>query len=80
MAAVHSVTDNGGLYKEVDRLTEEMRDMRMELMRLGDENQRLKGSASPRAMDEWSGDRSQSCGMLQCVCGGRGCQSHVFAT
>ncbi|KAK3568728.1 hypothetical protein QTP86_014757, partial [Hemibagrus guttatus] len=79
VAAVHSVTDNGGLYRAVDRLTEEMRDMRMELMRLGDKNQRLKARASPRAMDEWSGDRSQSSGMCQCVCGGRGCQSRVFA-
>ncbi|ROL52847.1 hypothetical protein DPX16_8410 [Anabarilius grahami] len=79
VAAVHSVTDNGGLYRAVDRLTEEMRDMRMELMRLGDENQKLKARASPRAMDEWSGDRSQSSGMCQRVCGGRGCQSRVFA-
>ncbi|KAK3506251.1 hypothetical protein QTP70_033602, partial [Hemibagrus guttatus] len=63
VAAVHSVTDNEGLYRAVDRLTEEMRDMRIELMRLGDENQRLKARASPRAMDEWSGDRSQSSGM-----------------
>lgn len=78
VAAVHSVTDNGGLYRAVDKLTEEMRDMRMELRRLGDENQRLKSRASPRAMDEWNGGRSQSSGMCQCVCGGRGCQSRVF--
>ncbi len=39
VAAVYSVTDNGGLHRAVDRLTEEMRDMRMELRHLGDENQ-----------------------------------------
>ncbi len=33
VAAVYSVTDNGGLHRAVDRLTEEMRDMRMELRR-----------------------------------------------
>ncbi|KAF5889711.1 regulator of microtubule dynamics 1 isoform X1, partial [Clarias magur] len=42
VAAVYSVTDNGGLHRAVDRLTEEMRDRRMELRRLGDGNQKLK--------------------------------------
>ncbi|KAF7688153.1 hypothetical protein HF521_014159 [Silurus meridionalis] len=78
VSAVHSVTNNGGLYGAVDQLTGEMREMRMELMRLGEENQRLKSSASSRATNEWSGDRSRSNGMCQCVCGGRGCQSRVF--
>ncbi|KAF5908073.1 regulator of microtubule dynamics 1 isoform X1, partial [Clarias magur] len=55
-----------------------MRDMRMELRRLGDENQELKARASFRAWDEWDGGRSQSNGRCQCVCGGRGCQSRAF--
>lgn len=74
VAAVYSVTDNGGLHRAVDRLTEEMRDMRMELRRLGDENQKLKA----RARDEWDGGRSQFNGRCQCACRGRGCQSRVF--
>ncbi len=52
VAAVYSVTDNGGLHRAVNRLTEKMRDMRMELRCLGDENQKLKARVSSRAMDE----------------------------
>lgn len=70
VAAVYSVTDDGGLDRAVDRLTEEMRDMRMELRRLGDENQKLRARVSSRAMDEWDGGRSLSNRGCQCVCGG----------
>lgn len=78
VAAVYSVTDNGELHRAVDRLTEEMRDMRMEMRYLSDENQKLMARVSSRAMDEWDGGRSQFNGRCQCVCGGRGCQSRVF--
>ncbi len=78
VAAVYSVTDNGGLHRAVDRLTEEMRDMRMELRRLGDENQKLKARVSSRTIDEWDGSRPQFNERCQCVCRGRGCQSRFF--
>ncbi|KAL0151983.1 hypothetical protein M9458_052701 [Cirrhinus mrigala] len=60
VAAVYSVTDNGGLYSAVIQLTEEMRDMRMELRRLGDENQKLRARVGSRAMDKWDGSCSLS--------------------
>ncbi len=78
VAAVYSVTDNGGLHRAVDRLTEEMRDMRMELRHLGDENQKLKARLSSRTIDEWDGSRPQFNERCQCVCRGRGCQSRFF--
>lgn len=52
--------------------------MRMELRRLGDENQKLKARVDSRAMVEWDGGRSQFNERCQCVCRGRGCQSRVF--
>lgn len=75
VAAVHSGKDNFGLYRAVDKLAEEMKEIRMELRRLGEENQILRTKACSRAMEECD---SQSNGMCRCCCGGRGCQSRVF--
>jgi len=70
-AAVQSVTDYGGLHGAVNKLTEEMRDMRRELKVMAEENQRLRASTG----GEWRGSHSPVRGRCYCICGGAGCQS-----
>lgn len=77
VAAINSGSgrDNAGLYRAVERLADEMRDMRIQLRRLGDENQKLNAKVNSKTMEDWQWSRSQSNGLCQCCCGGRGCQS-----
>ncbi len=67
-AMVHSISDGGGLYRAIQRLTEDMKEMRLEMKRMTEENKcwRPNGWA-----DEW---KTSSVG-CQCVCGEQGCQS-----
>ncbi|CAL8361725.1 unnamed protein product [Arctogadus glacialis] len=43
-AKVHSISDGGGLYRNMDRLTEDMREIRVEMRRMAEENKKLKSS------------------------------------
>ncbi|XP_073796767.1 uncharacterized protein [Danio rerio] len=70
VAAVYSVTDNGELYRAMEQLTEEMRDLKTDLGRLGDENRKLKAAMCTRPVDEWNERGVQSDVKCKCVCGG----------
>lgn len=59
--------DSGELYRAVDSLPEEIRDMRMKLRCLGDENHKLEAGMRLKAMNEWGGGHSQSSDQ-HCVC------------
>jgi len=72
-ATVQSVTDYGGLHGAVNRLTEEMRDMRRELKVMVEVNQRLRASTG----GGWRGSHSPVRGVCHCTCGGAGCQSRL---
>lgn len=67
-AMVHSILDEGGAYKAIERLTEDMREMRLEMRRMTEENKRLRVN---NWRDEW---RTLSPG-CQCMCGEQGCPS-----
>lgn len=71
-AMVHSISDGGGLYRAMDRITEDMREMRMEMRRLAEENNRMR---SRGWRDEWKTSHTVHGGQCQCVCGEQGCQS-----
>ena len=43
-AVVHSISDGGGLYRHMVKLTEDMREMRVEMRRMAEENKKLKFS------------------------------------
>ena len=70
--AVHSVSVTDKLQKAIDRLTEEMCSMRVEMMDICDENRKLKAGAADRRE---RGFRSPSGGRCGCSCGEWGCQS-----
>lgn len=67
-AMVHSISEGGGAYKAIEKLSEDMREMRLEMRRMTEENKRLRVNSW---RDEW---RTSSPG-CQCVCGEQGCQS-----
>lgn len=71
-AMVHSISEGGGLYSAMDRLTEDMRGMRVEMRRMAEENNRLKTSGGRYEGDIFQPVRGGQC---QCVCGEQGCQS-----
>lgn len=75
VAAVHPVTDHGSLHRVVSDLAEEMRDMRMDLKLMAEENQRLRERAKGGV--EWRSARSTGRGPCHCMCGGVGCQSQT---
>lgn len=74
IASVHSVTDYGGLHRAVHSLTEELREMRVDMKRMAEENQRLRTRTSPGG---WRGSSSPGRMSCRCTCGGYGCQSQV---
>ncbi|RVE68762.1 hypothetical protein OJAV_G00094580 [Oryzias javanicus] len=61
---VQSVSPAGGLHKAIDKLTEEMFQMRMEMKELSDENRRLRNVSS-----------SLSPPVARCACEERGCRA-----
>lgn len=79
VANVNSVSDISGLYRAIDRLTDEVRGMKVSLNRLEDENHRLKERVS-RSGSEWSRARSPSRESSQCCCQGRACRMQTYET
>ena len=71
-AAVQSVSASDGLLNAVDKLTEEMSVMRMEMKEIRRENQRLRAADAERGERMF---RSPFRGGCRCDCGERGCQS-----
>lgn len=71
-AMVHSISDVSGLYRAMDRLSEDMREMRMEMRQLAEENNQLRSSGW---QDEWKTSPQVRGDQCQCDCGGHGCQS-----
>ena len=67
-AMVHSISDGGGLHRNMDRLTEDMVEMR----RMAEENKKLKFSGWG---DEGRLSHPVRGGQCQCLCGEQGCQS-----
>ncbi|KAK3530867.1 hypothetical protein QTP70_003638 [Hemibagrus guttatus] len=59
-ANVNSVSDIGGLYRAIDRLTDEVRDMKVAFNRLEIENLSLKEKMSHGGKEEWNRARSPS--------------------
>lgn len=74
-AMVHSISDGGGLHRAMDSLTADMREMRMEMRQMAEENNRLKAS---RWRDEQKAPHPVHGGQCQCTCGERGCQSRPW--
>ena len=74
VASVHSVTDYGGLHKAIHSLTEEMRDMKVEMKLMAEDNQRLRLKANTGG---WRGSPSSGRSPCCCTCGGYGCQSQA---
>lgn len=66
---VHSIAGETGWQRTMDRLVGEMKEMRKDITRLSDENERLKYRDRGR---ERSSPIQEQC---LCKCGGRGCQS-----
>ncbi|KAF7709030.1 hypothetical protein HF521_018087 [Silurus meridionalis] len=71
--AVKALTEGDGT--AVERLSEDMRQMRMELKYVGEENLKLQSRLAFGSMEECSGAYSQSSRTCRCNCGGRGCHS-----
>lgn len=69
---VHAVSSTDGLQKAVDKLTEEMYVMRMEMKEVYEENQRLKRNKMD-VRERWFGPAAG--GQCGCTCGEVGCQS-----
>ena len=74
VASVHSVTDYGGLRKAIHSLTEEMRDMKVEMKLMAGDNQRLRLKANTGG---WRGSPSSGRSPCYYTCGGYGCQSQA---
>ena len=68
-AMVHSIS-GGGLYRNLDRLTEDRREIRVEIRRMAEENKKLQSSG-------WGDEQRIAHPVLggQCQCGEQGCQS-----
>ena len=73
VAAVRSVSGDRSLYKTMEKLVEEMKDMKTEMRRVAEENRALQARASDRG--GWRDARSPSREQCRCDCGGRGCQA-----
>lgn len=71
-AGVHSITEGNGWHRAMDRLTEDMREMRMEMRRMAEENDRLRTS---HWRNEGTAPHPVRGGQCQCTCGEQGCQS-----
>ena len=72
IASVQKVTDYGGLHKAVHSLTEELKEMRMEMKMMAEENRRLQSRSRAGG---WHGPPSPGRGSCYCACGGHGCRS-----
>lgn len=68
IAMVHSISEGGSMNSVLQRLTEDMKEMRLEMKRMAEENKRQR---SPCWAAEW---RAPSAG-CQCACGEQGCPS-----
>lgn len=68
-ALVQSISEDAGWQRTIDRLADDMKEMRKDIKRLSDENERLKYRSHGR---DSSALIQEQC---QCQCGGRGCQS-----
>ena len=71
-AAVSSVTDGYGWRSALDRLAEDMREMKVEMRRMAEENNRLRAN---RWRDERKAPHPVHGGQCQCTCGEQGCPS-----
>lgn len=67
-AMVHSISEGGSMYSVLQRLTEDMKEMRLEMKRMSEEN---KCQRSPCWAEEWRAPLAR----CQCVCGEQGCPS-----
>lgn len=67
-ALVHSISEGGDVYKTLQRLTEDMKEMRLEMRRMTEENKRQRSMC-------WADERRTPSAGCQCACGGQGCQS-----
>ncbi|XP_061765808.1 uncharacterized protein LOC133558442 [Nerophis ophidion] len=75
-AMVHSISDDGGgLYRTIDRLTADVREMRMEMKRMAEENTRLRFSYWK---DEQRAPHPVRGSQCQCTCGEQGCRSRTW--
>lgn len=75
---VNSVSDISGLYRTIERLTDEVKGMKVALNRLEDENHRMKERWSRRGTDEWWKAHSPSRESGQCCCQGRACRVQTY--
>lgn len=67
-STVHSISDGGSVYRALDKLTDDMREMRMEMRKMAEENKRLRLSG-------WREECKSSPTSCQCACGEQGFQS-----
>lgn len=69
---IRSESDDGGLHEAVHSLTEELRDMRLDMKKMAEENRRLRSRSST---DGWHSSPSPGRVACHCTCGGHGCRS-----